>query len=70
MDFVGGYERLQEDFEEVCMKVELPETLSLPKSKHEVRNDCKPYQELLNTEARHRIETVCAREIRLLGYQW
>lgn len=70
VDFVGRYERLQEDFDQICKKIGLGESLALPKSKHEVRRDRKPYQELLNADARNRIETVCAREIRLLDYQW
>lgn len=70
VDFVGRYERLQEDFEEICRKIGLSEAPSLPKSKHEVRGDRKPYQDLLDDEARARLETVCAREIQHLNYQW
>jgi hypothetical protein len=70
VDFLGRYEHLAEEFREVCRKIGIDGDLKLPWLKHNVRPGFTPYQELLSNEVRQRIETVCAREIRLLGYQW
>jgi len=49
-------------------EVGLPGDIELPKAKGGFRPDRSPYAELMDQPARERIELVCAREIRLMGY--
>ncbi|NEQ68737.1 MAG: hypothetical protein F6K21_25195 [Symploca sp. SIO2D2] len=70
VDYVGRYERLQEDLDEISRRLNLPGSIELPKTKSGHRKDRAHYSEVLSEEARRRIEVVCAREIAALGYKW
>ncbi|NBC85543.1 MAG: sulfotransferase family 2 domain-containing protein [Bacteroidetes bacterium] len=68
LDFLGKYEALDEGLARVRDEVGLPGDIELPKAKGGFRPDRSPYAELMDEAARDRIELVCAREIRLMGY--
>lgn len=70
MDFVGRYEKLNEQLHYLEDKLNLPEPIELPEAKSSYRKDKKPYQEVLDNRARKRIKTVCAKEISFLKYGW
>ena len=63
-DFVGRLERLQEDFDQVCIRLELPRTV-LPTKNTTVH---KPYQKLYTFGARVRVGKLYEKDVRLLGY--
>lgn len=69
VDKVVPYESLTDGLAEVADQIGLPR-LSLPRAKGGLRKDRSHYSEFLSTEARRRIEVVCAREIAQLGYEW
>jgi len=70
MDFVGFYENLNDDLEKVQKKLGLPSELKLPQTKSNYRKNKDHYSNLLDAEARSRIEIVCAKEIRAFDYHW
>jgi len=66
MDFVGRFEKLQEDFDEICMRLEIP-TIELPyanKSKH------KPYKEYYNQHTINLVGDAFKEDIELLHYDF
>ena len=70
VDFVGRFERLTEDLEEVRRRIGLPAPLVLPKAKGGYRKDKRHYSEVLNDEERALIEQTFAREIEAFGYRF
>ena len=70
VDFVGRYERLDEDLATIGKKLGLPEALGLPRAKGSHRQNREHYSRVLNQQARARIEEVCAKEIRAFDYAW
>lgn len=72
VDRVHRYEEMDRALAEISERLDLSPALALPafRAKGDVRPDRRPYREALMDEARELIAIVCAREIRLLGYEW
>lgn len=68
VDKVCSYENLPQEMEWVAKKIGLPETPVLPHAKGGVRKDKRPYQEVIGEKERIQIQTICQKEIDLLGY--
>ena len=64
VDFIGYFERLTEDFAEVCRKIGAPASLPPPKT-HAARAD---YRSLYTDETRDLVARAYARDIELFGY--
>jgi hypothetical protein len=69
VDFLGRYENLQSDFNEICRKIGIPE-LVLPRVNLSDRKPRGGYREMYTDRMRRRVETIFRREIQLLGYQF
>lgn len=71
MDHVGRYENLAAETATLARRLGLPE-FQLPRTKTEYRSEGEKrhYSLVLNREARHHIEKICAREIERFSYQW
>ena len=69
-DFGGRYENLADDMANVAKRLNLPGELSLTKAKGGYRKDRKHYSQVLDQQARDRIEQVCANEMAALNYVW
>ncbi len=70
VDFIGRYENLVEELSQVASRLGLPGTIDLPLAKVGVRTNRDHYSNVLNSQARSRIESVCAKEIAAFNYQW
>lgn len=70
VNFVGKFENLAEDLEEIRIILGLPGEFALPHTKDQTRKDKRHYSELLNEESRRRLSATCQREIELLNYSW
>lgn len=70
VDCLGRYERLEEDLLAIKERLGLPGDMVLPRAKGWSRTNHEPYGAVLDSAARERIELVCAKEIRALGYHW
>lgn len=70
MDFVGNYNSLEADLETIRSYLNLPSLGSLPKTKAGLRDNNLHYKNLLSPEAKARIESICANEIKAFGFQW
>lgn len=70
VDKVCRFEHLAEDLEEVRLKLGLPEPLTLPHAKGNIRTDKRHYREVLDDHTRDRIATLFREEIRLHGYEF
>jgi Sulfotransferase family len=70
VDFVGRYERLDEDLGQALRRIGLPVGPPLPRAKSRFRRDARPYREILDARARARIERICARELAAFDYRW
>jgi hypothetical protein len=68
VDQVLRYEVLETEVNEIAKRVGLPNPITLPHAKSNIRTNRRPYAEVLDHRARRHIELVCAREIALLGY--
>jgi len=64
VDFVGYFERLEDDFAEVCRRIGIPASLPPPKT-HTARQD---YRSFYTDETRELVARAYARDIELLGY--
>jgi hypothetical protein len=70
VDFLGRYETLHDDLERVKQHLGLPGDWLLPRAKAGHRQNRDHYSQVLDQASRERIEIVCAKEIRALGYGW
>ncbi len=70
VDFLGRYETLNDDMERVKQHLGLPGDLLLPRAKGGHRQNRDHYSQVLDQSSRERIEIVCAKEMRALGYSW
>lgn len=70
VDFVGRYENLDADLAKIKEKLGLPAEFNLPRAKGKYRKNREHYSRLLSSEARARIEIVCAKEMTAFGYHW
>ncbi|WP_395372967.1 sulfotransferase family 2 domain-containing protein [Marinicella sp. W31] len=70
VDFVGRYETLSDDLQKIKDKINLPENLNLPQAKGNYRKNRAHYTDVLDSQARSRIEIVCAKEIAAFDYRW
>ena len=70
VDFVGRYENLEDDLAIVKDKLGIFGELSLPKAKGAYRLNRDHYSNVLNPQARTRIELICAKEMLAFDYRW
>jgi hypothetical protein len=70
VDFVGRYESLGTYLKMLQHRLGLPKEIVLPRAKSRYRQNRAHYSQILNSEARARVEIVCAREMAALGYCW
>lgn len=70
VDFVGRYENLDDDLARIQEKLRLPAELKLPRAKGNYRKNLDHYSSVLSSEARARIEIVCAKEMAAFDYRW
>lgn len=70
VDRVCLLERLDDDLEEVRLRLGLPERLELPRAKSEFRTDRRSYREVLSDEEAGTIAEMFRDEIALFGYQY
>lgn len=70
VDFVGKFETLAADVQQVCDRVGLDWDGWLPRAKGKVRRDRRPYQAVLTPEQAATIAHHCAPEIEHFGYQY
>lgn len=70
VDYLARYERLDEDLEQIRLRLQLPEPLSLPRAKAGFRTDKRPYQELFGPAERDWVARRFAREIAHCGYEF
>ena len=72
VDRVYRYEDLEHALEEISLRLALASPLALPvhRAKGAARADRRHYREVLDADDREWIAVVCAREIRLLGYEF
>lgn len=66
VDFIGRFERLQEDFYKVCDALNIPRS-DLP---HIIKTTHLPYREYYNTQARKIIEEIYKEDIDYFGYEF
>lgn len=70
VDRICRYENLDDDLEEVRLKLGMPETLALPRAKSSYRKDRRSYRELLSDEEAETIRAMFQDELSLLGYEY
>lgn len=70
LDFLGRYERLEEDLAKITTRLNMPSILPLPKAKSQFRQDVRYYGEVLSPEERDIISEVFSKEITLFGYKF
>jgi hypothetical protein len=68
VDFVGRYERLEDDLKHALSQVELTLDQPLPRAKTTFRKSDKPYRDYYDPETRAIVGNWYAREIKLLDY--
>lgn len=64
------YEKLNEELEQLKIKIGLPEKLKLPRAKSSFRKDMRSYSEILDEAQKKQIEEVFSQEINLFGYEF
>ncbi len=69
MNFICRYEKLNADLEKVTTQLGLA-PLHLPKAKTTQRKNHLHYSQIINHEARARVELLCADEIKTFDYYW
>ena len=72
VDRVYRYEEMEEALRDITRRLSLDAPLALPRhrAKGGLGRDPRHYREILDPEEREWIAVVCAREIRLLGYEF
>lgn len=68
VDFVGKYENLESDLDEIRQRLSLPDPIVLPETKTGLRPKSQHYSDVLDEYLIDRISLVCAKEIRTFGY--
>jgi len=68
VDFLGKFEQLEDGLAKVAERLNLQESIVIPKAKSGVRKEKQPYQKIINDNAREYIRRNCSREIEHLGY--
>ena len=68
VDFVGRYERLEEDLKHALGQVGLTLDQALPRAKTTFRKSAKPYRDYYDGDTREIVGDWYAREIKLLDY--
>lgn len=68
-DFVIRYERLEDDYNEVCRRLGLPVT-GLPRLKSGIRKQRRPYTDYYTNETREIVADLHANDLRLFGYRF
>lgn len=70
VDQLLRYEDLPTEMERLQDKLGLADVPELPFTKHEYRDDRRPYQDVLSEEEAQIVAEVFAKEIALMGYTW
>jgi hypothetical protein len=70
VDYLGSYENLEEDLEEICTKVGIPFDGWLPKAKGNFRSEHQNYQDFYNEEHKKLVQQYYKREIEVSGYEF
>lgn len=70
VDKICFYENLEEDLEEVRLRLGIPEKLTLPNAKSSFRKDRRSYREILTKEEAEKIKELNSKEIALFGYEF
>jgi len=70
VDFVGRFEKLVPDFNNVLAHLGIDEPLELPRLKTKARTDKRPYHEIITPEQERFIASHCQPEIALMGYRF
>jgi hypothetical protein len=70
VDRILTYERLDEQLEEIRLRLSLPDPISLPRAKASHRGERSHYSALIGPAERAVIDAACQREIELLGYRF
>ena len=66
LDFIGKFENLQEDFTQICDKLEIKDSM-LP---HKFKTDHKPYWEYYDDETREMVEKHYEVDINYFNYKF
>ncbi len=69
MDFIGLFERLEDDFQAVLRSVGVTDMPALPRTKSGFRDD-RSYREYYDDETREIVARRCHQEIALFGYEF
>lgn len=64
------YENLQEDMENIRLKLDIPEKITLPQAKRQHRKNRNHYSETLNQQDQEVIAKLFETEIKLFGYKY
>jgi len=70
VDRIFKYEEMAASLEKIAERVSLPETPTLPHTKHTYRTDRRPYAEVLSSDDRQRIVQHYGDHLGDLGYEW
>jgi hypothetical protein len=70
VDRVLRYERLEEELEDVRLRLGLPEPLVLPRAKSGHRPDHQLWRDVLSVADRRLVERQFRRELQMFGYEW
>jgi hypothetical protein len=70
VDYVIRYEQLAKELPKVLRRLNLTDSIQLPRAKGKHRVEKKHYSMILDTSARERIEQVCANELKEFNYKW
>lgn len=72
VDYVGRYDKMDEEFEFIRDRLKLPQPIQMPKKRLKgwTRKDFRHYKEVLNAEQRNRISKVFHKEINAFGYEY
>jgi hypothetical protein len=70
VDFVGRFENLTEDLQQICKRIGLPWDGWMPRAKGKFRSDKRHYSEQLSPAQRDLIADRFRKEIDLLGYSF
>ncbi|NES81021.1 MAG: sulfotransferase family 2 domain-containing protein [Moorea sp. SIO2B7] len=68
VDRVCLYENLNEELEQLRIRLGLPETLQLPRAKASTRKDQRSYREILDENTQKQIQETFSKEISMFGY--